>query len=219
MNPLKLTLIVHIAAGCIAVASGLVAMLAPKGRRLHRFTGRSFFAGMAVVALTALTLAIAKHLFFLGAVGVFSFYLAASGYRALYRKKPVQGTGLDFLLVFSGLSGGAALWIFAITHHFQGTALVATVLGTAALGLGGRDLYRSFRPVSAPMGWWFTHMTRMLAAYIATITAVSVVNLPFLPELARWLWPTVIGSIGIQLWTRYYARRFQARRANAGALS
>lgn len=213
MNLLPLVLIAHIGAGCIAVSGGLVAMLAPKGRPLHRYAGRTFFFAMAVIALTALTLAIARDLFFLGAVGIFSFYLAASGYRALYRKKPGQATGLDRILAFSGIGGGVALWSFALTHHFQGTALVATVLGTAALGQGGWDLYRSFRPARMPMDWWFSHMTRMLAAYIATISAVSVVNFQFLPELARWLWPTVVGSIGIQLWTRYYARRFRRRQS------
>jgi hypothetical protein len=58
------------------------------------------------------------------------------------------------------------------------------------------------------MAWWYSHMTRMLAAYIATVTAFSVVNFEFLPRVVRWLWATVAGTVGIVIWTRYYRRKF-----------
>jgi hypothetical protein len=48
----------------------------------------------------------------------------------------------------------------------------------------------------------------MLAAYLATVTAFSVVNLTFLPDTVRWIWPTVLGSAGIIIWTGYYRRKF-----------
>jgi hypothetical protein len=57
------------------------------------------------------------------------------------------------------------------------------------------------------------HLRRMLAAYIATVSAFSVVNFSFLPPVVRWLWPTVIGTAGIALWKRYYRRRFAAQTA------
>ena len=50
--------------------------------------------------------------------------------------------------------------------------------------------------------WWFTHMRRMLAAYIATVSAFSVVNFQFLPPLVRWLWPSAVATIGIIAWVR-----------------
>ena len=58
------------------------------------------------------------------------------------------------------------------------------------------------------MAWWYSHMTRMLSAYIATVTAFSVVNFKFLPPVARWLWATVVGTVGIIIWTRYYRKKF-----------
>jgi hypothetical protein len=55
----------------------------------------------------------------------------------------------------------------------------------------------------------FDHMMRFLGAYIATVTAFSVVNFHFLPYFWRWLWPTVLGVIGIIIWRMYYARKFK----------
>ena len=56
-------------------------------------------------------------------------------------------------------------------------------------------------------------MTRMLAAYITTVSAFSAVNFMFLPPVVRWLWPTVIGTIGITIWVRHYRKRFASQPA------
>jgi hypothetical protein len=48
----------------------------------------------------------------------------------------------------------------------------------------------------------------MMAAYIATVTAFSAVNFHFLPPVARWLWPSVVGTLGILVWVRYYRKKF-----------
>jgi hypothetical protein len=67
--------------------------------------------------------------------------------------------------------------------------------------------------LQAVRAWWFSHMTRFLGAYIATVTAFSVVNFRFLSYVWRWLWPTVIGVIGIVFWRRYYAGKFEKQRS------
>jgi hypothetical protein len=47
----------------------------------------------------------------------------------------------------------------------------------------------------------------MGAAYIATVSAVSAVNLTVLPPVVRWLWPTLVGvPVLIYLQRRYEAR-------------
>jgi hypothetical protein len=47
-------------------------------------------------------------------------------------------------------------------------------------------------------------MTGMLTPYIAAVTAFWVVNFAFLPTTVRWLWPTLVGTVGIVAWVRYY---------------
>lgn len=54
-------------------------------------------------------------------------------------------------------------------------------------------------PPDDGMAWLYAHMTRFLVAYIATVMAFSVVNFLFLPYFLRWLWPTVIGAVGIAI--------------------
>ncbi len=87
---------------------------------------------------------------------------------------------------------------------------VAIVFGIIGVLLAAGDIRSFVRPPKDKRAWWYTHMTRMLAAYIATVTAFSVVNFQFLPETARWLWATVIGTLGIVMWTRYYRKKFNA---------
>jgi hypothetical protein len=47
----------------------------------------------------------------------------------------------------------------------------------------------------------------MVAGYVATVTAVSVVNaslVPAVPEVAAWLWPTAVGVPLIWYWQAAY---------------
>jgi hypothetical protein len=92
---------------------------------------------------------------------------------------------------------------------------VHLVFGVIALLLGANDIRSFFRRSIRDRAWWFSHMTRFIGAYIATVTAFSVVNFRFLPCIWRWLWPTVIEVIGIVLWRRYYARKFAIQTAAA----
>jgi hypothetical protein len=92
------------------------------------------------------------------------------------------------------------------------------VFGAIALLLAGGDIVQFRRPPAEPRWWWFAHMRNMLAAYIAVVSAFSVVNLTFLPPVTRWLWPTVVGTTGIILWRRYYRRKFARQRGKSGAV-
>ena len=92
-------LFLHILAGFVALVVAPGAMVARKGGRWHRRWGKVYFWAMAAVALTAVVLAIRGSDLFLLLAGVFAFYLAFSGYRVLYRKRPHKGdraTGLDW---------------------------------------------------------------------------------------------------------------------------
>jgi hypothetical protein len=60
-------------------------------------------------------------------------------------------------------------------------------------------------------------MGNMVGAYIATVSAFSVVNFTFLPPMVRWLWPTAVGVPLIFIWIRSYRRRFARRARTAGA--
>ncbi len=208
---------IHVAAGFVALFMAPAAMLTQKGGTSHRRWGKIYFWAMAAVAITATVLVLAFGApFFLFLIAIFSFYLALTGYRVLYRKRPLAGDGpilLDWAASCIALAGGFGLvaWgalLFRGGGDAQGFAPVPIALGTLAILTAGGDLRSFIRPPTEKNFWWFRHMRGMLTAYIATVTAFSAVNFGFLPVVVRWLWPSVAGALGLTVWVRYYKRRF-----------
>jgi predicted membrane protein DUF2306 len=206
---------IHIAAGTIALAVAPIPMLTAKGDRTHRRWGKVYFWAMAVVALTAVILAVWRPVVFLALLAIFSFYAAFSGYRALFRKRPHAGQGpapLDWAAAVVTFAASAALAVLGILRPgpaWESIGVVPVVFGVLGMVLSGVDLWKFRYPSADPHRWWFDHMTGMLTAYIATVSAFSVVNFTFLPTTVRWLWPTALGTPLIVIWITYYKARFR----------
>ena len=206
---------IHILAGTIALFVAPVPMLTAKGGRTHRRWGKVYFWAMAVLALTAVVLAVWRPVVFLALLAVFSFYSAFSGYRALYRKRPAQGqaaTGLDWsaaIVTFTASGALAILGILRPNAAWERVGVVPVIFGAFGMVLAGVDLVKFFRPPADRNAWWFEHMGGMLGSYIAAVSAFSVVNFALLPTAVRWLWPTAIGTPLIALWITYYKVRFR----------
>ena len=206
----RTVLAIHILFGGVALFVAPGAMLTRTGGLWHRRWGKVYFWSMAVVALTAVMLSLLRPGLFLLLVAVFSFYLTFTGYRVLYRKTPRHhANAWDWVGTILMLLGGVALVGYGVySLQTSGFGMVAVIFGITGLILAISDSRAFLHPPADKRAWWFTHMRRMLAAYIATVTAFSAVNFQFLPPLARWLWPTVIGSIGIFAWVHHYRKKF-----------
>jgi len=192
---------VHIAAGFVALAAGAVALLATKGGRRHRLGGRLYVGAMAVVVGTVVPLlAVAPSQFrvFLTLVAVFSGYFVFSGYRALPRAGGSRR--LDAAVAALTLCACLALGGWGIARLFRGDGFgaVLTVFGALGIAVAGADL-RALRRRESEM-WLVSHLSRMIGGYIATVSAVSAVNLTVLPPVVRWLWPTALGVPLILYW-------------------
>ena len=208
----KLFLAVHIAGGTTALLAGIVAMIAPKGKHIHKLSGNTYYWAMAAVCASALVLSVLHPKQFLFYVAIFSFYLTFTGRRMTKRKKPSDlPTIQDWIAASLGVFAGVALFVrggMALSESVQ-FGWVSVVFGGLCLFFSLSDI-RSFRqPSGEKMQWFFTHLARMLGAYVATFTAFCVVNLKFLPTLAVWLVPTVMGTLAIGIWTRYYRMKFR----------
>src|SRR5213594_3402463 len=195
--------LVHVAAGTLALVVAPIPMLTAKGGGTHRRWGQVYFWAMAVVALTAVILA------------VFSFYSAFYGYRALFRKRPREGQGalpLDWtaaVVMLAASAGMAILGIVRPSPAWERVGVVPVVFGVFGIILAGLDFWRFGWPPADRNAWWFAHMQGMLGSYIATVTAFSVVNFTFLPTTVRWLWPIVVGTPLITAWITYYKLAFR----------
>lgn len=212
---------IHIVAGLIALFVAPGAMLTAKGGRAHRRWGKIYFWTMAVVALTAVVLALYRPIVFLALVAVFSFYSAFSGYRSLFRKRPREGekaTMLDWTAALITLAASATLFVFGIlkpTPLWARFAAITMVFGLIGVFLSARDLWDFVRLPPDRNAWWFNHMRGMLGSYVATLSAFSAVNFTFLPTTVQWLWPTAVGVPLIVLWATYYRLRFRGTRRAA----
>jgi len=206
----------HIAAGSIALFAAPGAMLTVKGGRWHRRWGRVYVWAMGVVAVTALALAAFRPNLFLALLAIFSFYLALIGQRSIARRRLPSGrrvTALDYGGAVVAGTGAVGLLLYALLPRESGRPglwPVALLFGLLGLLLAGRELRSFWRPAAEPRAWLYRHMGNMLGAYIATVSAFSVVNFTVLPPIVRWLWPTTVGVPLIGLWIRHYRRRFTA---------
>ena len=209
-------LILHIVAGAISLAAAAVAIVSSKGRRLHRLAGRVYVLAMAAVFASSVALSLATNDLFLMTVGIFSFYMVLSGYRALYLKQPAAS--LDLRYRVGALDKGAAQFTLiacsamatygGVYWYTEPLAPVLVVLGSVGSLMAYADLKRFRKPPSDPRAWFFTHMIRMLGGTIASVTAFLVNTGDMLPPLARWLAPTLIGTAVITIWVTYYKRKF-----------
>lgn len=53
--------------------------------------------------------------------------------------------------------------------------------------------------------WMVSHLQRMIAVFISTVSAVSAVNLTPVLGIWAWLWPTVVGVPLIIYWSSTYS--------------
>lgn len=96
MTPLMM---LHVVMGTIAVSSGFVAILAPKGRAVHRTAGHAFFISMLASAASGAWIAFfipSQFLAFLA--GILTIYLTGTAWLTVRRAE--GRTGLIELLLF-----------------------------------------------------------------------------------------------------------------------
>lgn len=216
------TLAVHVGFGVLALASGAGAILTRKGGRRHLASGRLYVVAMAVVAVTAVPLAVAVANWFLLAITVFSGYLVFTGYRVLSRKRPKPGVASPVDWLGHGTMGvvGAGMivvgaWDLVASVSGQGPILL--VFGTIGTGLAAREIRSIRNPPADRMAWFYRHIVFMGGGYIATVTASITVNLTMVPPLVRWLGPTAVGVPLILYAVRAYEKRFDGTGQTAGA--
>lgn len=188
-------LALHAAGGAVALFAGPVAMLARKGRHLHRLSGRSYAAAMALTAASALCLALATGNVLLLTIAVFSFFLVFTGWRALGQKHLHKGghgaRWFDWLVAVFTLAFSAGLFVTGwgagrdVTELFFGVG--GSILALRAMRqLTGRGVRSG--------DWLVRHMVGMSAAYIATVSAFAVVTITALPRPVAFIGPTLIGT-------------------------
>lgn len=193
---LKLSLWIHIAAGMIALVSGAIAIGSKKGQKIHKLNGKIYFWTMIAVVATGLIISIYKDITFLLLIAIFSLYMTFTGYRVL-QKKSGNANIVDWLMAIAGL----ITVIYMLISLNVILIVFAVILATFVIP----DLLRFLKIISISKNLHLIlHISRMMGAYIATVTAFIVVNVSFNPAWVIWLAPTAVGSIAINYFIRKY---------------
>lgn len=108
----NVVLFLHIAGGSVGIISGMVALFARKGGRLHRVSGTTFFVSMLIMATIGATASPFLPVPSMPNVvaGVLTFYLVATGWMAVKRKAgrigrlERAGLGVALAVVAAGAS-------------------------------------------------------------------------------------------------------------------
>jgi len=222
----QIVLFIHVVAGFITLASGVMSMVTRKGGKNHRRWGLVFFWSMAIITVSSwITVFFFRFNPFLFGVSILAMYMTFTGYRVVFRKRGANGqnaTIMDWVAV--GLATISALYL-AIWGALvaMGNVVIgwSSTFGFLAIALAGFILYtaiwedvRAFRrPITDKQWWWYYHMERMLGAFIGAVTAFIVQRMGDSAVLGDFSWvfwvlPGVIGGFGITYWVGYYRRKF-----------
>lgn len=148
-----LAFVLHVAGGALGLISGILAMTAAKGGRLHRLAGNIFFLSMSVMAAFAVYLGFVRPGELINVfIGVLVAYLVATAWIAARRADGAAGlaerVGLAVAAIlcapFLVLSGQLVLGLPPFFHSalaFKGPLLIAIYLFTLVLAIAaGSDL-------------------------------------------------------------------------------
>ena len=200
---LPILLYAHIAAGGTALLTGLTAIVAAKGGKVHKRSGKIYFYAMLLVALSALVISVVKSNAFLLVISIFSFYLNYFGYRAL-KNKAVKFAWYDWVVVvFSAATSLYMLYTRNIVLLAFGALLLSLLARAVWVQFGNEEQLKEARRTRI-----LSHSGNMLGSYIATVTAFAVVNINFVkPGWIVWLLQTALGLPAIL----YYNRKWKAK--------
>lgn len=200
----NLLLILHVIAGGAAFLSSFIAagskmLNAP--HQWHVLSGRIFYYSMVAIFLTSLPLSIMKGSMFILTIAIFSFYLAFAGW-CYAKNKSGQPQRIDWARAIIMLVTAVGMVVYGIqmllADNSQGITLL--VFAGLGIGLGGADAIMSWKNLATGKNRIAQHLTMMLGATIATLTAFVVTNFKMEPAYILWLAPTVIITPLIVVW-------------------
>lgn len=210
-------LLLHIAAGFVALLSGLMPLLTAKGGREHRGWGRVFVWAMGLASLTAFPLAFWRRDLFQAEVGVFTGYLTLFGLRAMQRRRGPSGFvdwGAAVIggAAFAGFSaaGVLALLGFLPLPH----AGMSVFFGLLGLLLSGRDLHALIVQDFSRRRMVIDHMVALCLALLAGYSAFLNTQFDRMTGLSwsleeKMSLPFVVGLPGLMVWAFLWERKLK----------
>ena len=199
-------LFIHIAAGYIGLLAGFIALAVKTFDMKHTWhiqSGKIFFWCMTIVALSALPLSFYIKNMFLLLIAIFSAYLTHGGWRYATNRTGQMRT-IDRLSIFLAITVSIGMLLYGIymliSNNRQGITLLVFSGILLRYVFNEKRLFRH-APIKNDRRI-ATHLSHMLAAMIASVTAFVVTNITFEPAFILWLAPTIVLIPVIVYWNR-----------------
>ncbi|MBI1185121.1 hypothetical protein GC194_12670 [bacterium] len=189
----QILVLAHVLVGSLALLAGALAGFLPKGSSKHKSWGKVFFIAMSMAAILAIIITTIKPNFFLQAIALITLYMLMMGFGAFR-----QHVYLRYLPVLGWLV--AVYMFYAAFSHYSGFLLIAFIFG---LGQAYMSLQDFFWPIKNKV---VLHASRMGGAYMASVTALFVNVVHFLPWYVAWFAPSIIGTVLLTRGIRRYLR-------------
>ena len=222
--PYQYYVMLHVAAGTLALLGFWTAAALRKGSPRHRLVGRAYLLAMTTVVASGVPLAIQRAADGHVVTAMFLGYLlliTATGVWTAWRSIRDKGDPIAYTgRVFRG---------FGVANVLAGAGVLALgfkvgsplLMGFSAVGLfAGQDMLRKRRQIlGKPLWWREEHYTAMLGNGVATHIAFLGIGLPrLLPWIdgtalhyAAWFGPLLVAVVAkVWLDRRYKAPRTQA---------
>jgi hypothetical protein len=194
------SLLVHVIIGCIALLSGLGAILFRNKVKVHTKFGIVYFYAMTGVFITATYISIYRYNVFLFCVSFFTYYSCLTAYRSLKLKRlhiDQKPTKFDWAVeAFFGFMH-ICFVIFSIYLFTRGNtpfAIISLVFGVIGLRGNQTNIKRLRGNLTYKNYWLLAHIGGMCGSYIGAFTAFFVNNnnrFIHLPTVIAWLGPAV----------------------------
>ncbi|MGB6150954.1 MAG: hypothetical protein WBG48_03090 [Pricia sp.] len=198
---------IHAFLGGVGLVTGIGSIVVKKGGRSHKKMGKLFSIGMIGSSLISLPIACmpGHKSLFLFVIGVFTIYLVLVGNRSLTFKsrKKQKATPLDLGISMGMLLFSTAMLVYGIYGLIYGLAnnILFFTFGFFGMLLTVRDFMFYKKYGTSSNEWLLNHITKMLAALIASFTAFIVAGLG-IGTLLAWILPSIIGTVLIIYWRR-----------------
>ena len=215
----KILLTLHIIGGTVGLTCGLINIIRKKGDKTHKLVGKGFLYGMLTAGFMSFVLSILHPNPFLFMVGILTVFSVGTGQRYLSLKELGNGQKpllIDWTLTIMMLLAGIVFVGMGINYLIKGENFGIVFIAFGALGL--RNVYSDFNYYRGIIDyknyWLIQHIGRMSGGFIASVTAVLVVNAKyfmFIPYPLLWLLPTIIISPLIASWVKKYKVRIKSQ--------
>jgi hypothetical protein len=206
---IRISLIIHVITGSLALLAGLGAILLRNNVKRHRPFGKFYFWCMTIVFVTAVYISSYKSNIFLFCVAFFTYYSCITAFRSLKLKKlhidqkPGRvdwGIEILFGLTHIGfLCFGILLLVGKSktmgSDELNQFGIICLVFGLLGLNGNRQNIKRLRGNVEHSNYWLLAHIGGMLGSYIGAVTAFMVNNnnrFIHLPQIVAWLGPAVL---------------------------